>query len=360
MTGQGVDNFGQTGQNILPALQQCESCPMKPAVIERQKRLMIAPQLLFHTHRELSARGIDLARDPEWRIFDAEGRLPNHQRISFLQSQNLLMRALDLSGDPDLGLAVGYRQTFASFGLVSAAMITSATLRDAVMAALRFHALIGSMLDFDAVPLPDGALKIVMHSRFAGSPIRRLLMQEALVLILTGARFLGSGENPVVAVVTPFRPRDQRRFKAHCGCPVEYSGDKQTLTFSSASLSRANPLADPFAYTETLAALDQMFAAEQQERDLLYAIEARIMRAFPQVESLASLAEAFGQSERSLRRRLEEAGTSYRDILHDIRVARARQRLAEGRMTRDQIAFELGFEDARSLRRLLEQKEPAS
>jgi AraC-like DNA-binding protein len=328
---------------------------MKPAVIERQKRLMIAPQLLFHAHRELSDRGVDLSRDPEWRIFDAEGRLPNHQRLSYLHSQNLLMRALDLSGDPDLGLAVGYRQTFASFGLISAAMMTSATLRDAVTVALRFHAIIGSMLDFDAALSPDGTLTIAMHSRFAGSPIRRLLMQEALVLILTAARFLASGENPVMNVMTPFRPQDHRRFAAHCGCPVSYSGDRQTITLSSASLARPNPLADPFANTETLAALEKLFATVQEESDFLYAIEARIMRSLPKVESLAVVAAAFGQSERSLRRRLEESGTTYRDILHDIRLARARQRLSEGRMTRDQIAFELGFEDARSLRRLLEQ-----
>jgi AraC-like DNA-binding protein len=328
---------------------------MKPALIERQERVMITPQILFHTHQELSARGIDLGRDPQWQVFDAAGWLPNHQRISFLQSQNLLMRALELSGDPDLGLAVGYRQTFASFGLVAAAMMTSPSLRDAVAVGLRFHAILGTMLDFDATDLPNGDLVISMQSRFAGSPIRRFLMQEALVLILTAARFLSPGGNPVVRVSTPFRPRDHRRFAARCGCPVDTLGDKQTITLASSMLAAPNPLADRFAFAETQASLEMMVAAEQKERDLLHAIEARIMRAFPQIESLETVADAFGLSERSLRRRLEEAGTTYRDILHDIRLARARQRLAEGRMTRDQIAYELGYEDARSLRRLLEQ-----
>jgi AraC-like DNA-binding protein len=234
-------------------------------------------------------------------------------------------------------------------------MMTSPSLRDAVAVGLRFHAILGTMLDFDATDLPNGDLVISMQSRFAGSPIRRFLMQEALVLILTAARFLSPGGNPVVRVSTPFRPRDHRRFAARCGCPVDTLGDKQTITLASSMLAAPNPLADRFAFAETQASLEMMVAAEQKERDLLHAIEARIMRAFPQIESLETVADAFGLSERSLRRRLEEAGTTYRDILHDIRLARARQRLAEGRMTRDQIAYELGYEDARSLRRLLEQ-----
>ena len=327
---------------------------MKPVLIERQERVMITPQILFHTHQELVARGIDLSRDPQWHVFSTAGRLPNNQRISFLQSQNLLMQALDLSGDPDLGLSVGYRQTFASFGLVAAAMMTSPSLRDAVAVGLRFHAILGTMLDFDASGLSNGDLLISMQSRFAGSPIRRFLLQEALVLILTAARFLSPGGNPVVRVETPFRPRDYRRFAARCGCPVDYLCDKQTITLASSMLEAPNRLADPFAYTETQATLEMMIAAEQQERDLLHAIESRIMRAFPQSESLETVANTFGLSERSLRRRLEEAGTSYRDILHGIRLARARQRLAEGRLTRDQIAYELGYDDTRSLRRLLQ------
>jgi AraC-like DNA-binding protein len=324
--------------------------------MERQQRVMITPQILFHTHRELTARGIDVAGDVQWKMFDANGRLPNDQRISFLQSQSLLMRAIELSGDPDLGLAVGYRQSFASFGLVAAAMMASPTLREAVAVGLRFHRVVGTMLNFDSAELPGGNLMISMESRFAGSPIRRFLMQEAQISILTAARFLGGEKKAVVRVTTLFRPRDQRKFANMCGCPIDYAGDCQSLVLSRVALDAPNPLADPFAFREAQTTLAALANAEQLERDLLHAIEARILRTLPKVEGIADIAAAFGLSERSLRRRLDAAGTSFRDILQSVRLAQARQRLTEGQMTRDEIAWEIGFEDARSLRRLFRQE----
>lgn len=320
---------------------------------------MITPQILFHTFHELQARGLDPARDPDWSVFRADGTLPNHQRISFLQSQTLLLRALDLSGDPDLGLAVGYRQTFASFGLVAAAMLASPTLRDAVHVGLRYHSILGTMLDFDATERPDGGLLITMQSRFAGSPVRRFLMQEAHVMILIAARFMSAGRNPVLKVTTPFRPVDRRRFSAFCACEVEYGAERQSVLLAGPVLDMANPQADSFAFAETQLALQALVDAEQGQRDMLHAIEARIIRSLPEVEPLARVAAAFGTSERSLRRRLEEAGTSYRALLHTVRLARARARMNAGGMKREQIAHELGFEDARSLRRLLQSRQPS-
>lgn len=354
-SGLKVDKFGQIWQLIVPPWETDRTRLMTPEWMERQQRVMITPQILFHTHCELTDRGIDTALDAQWKIFDAQGRLPNNQRISFLQSQSLLMRAIELSGDPDLGLAVGYRQSFASLGLVASAMMASPSLRAAVEVGLRFHSIVGTMLDFNAAELPDGNLEISMESRFAGSPIRRFLMQEAQVMIVTAARFMSPGNRTLVKVATPFRPREQRRFSLFCGCPVEYTTEQQTIIAAKASLDAPNPLADPFAFHQAALTLSALADAEQDERDLLHAVEARIVRALPQVESLADIAAAFSLSERSLRRRLEESGTSFRNMLHAVRLARARQWLSEGAKTREEIAAELGFEDARSLRRLLRQ-----
>lgn len=322
---------------------------------DQQQRVMIPPQLLFHTYKELSARGIDLTGDPQWRIFDGQGHLPNNQRISFMHSQNLLLRAIEISQDPDLGLAVGYRQSFAGLGLVAAAMMASETLREAVVLGMRFHSLVGTMLDFDAITLANGDMKITMKSRFEVSPVKRFLMQEAQVLILTTAHFLRPRSNPVQLVETIFRPRDTSRFERWCRCPVHFEAEEHSILLLREPLDAPNSMADSFALRETLAILIQMAAAEAHQRDLVQAVEARILRSLPIVEGINAAAGAFGLSERAFRRKLEEAGTSYREILHQVRLAIARRRLGEGWMTREQIALEIGFEDARSLRRLLEQ-----
>jgi AraC-like DNA-binding protein len=333
---------------------------MEPGVstelLARQERISITPQILFHTFHELQHRGISLRQDPLWQIFQNDGFLPGRERLTFLQSQQLLVRAVELAVDPDLGLAVGMRQTFASMGLVASAMLASVDLRQAIETAGKYHRIVGSMVEFDAMPLAESNLRIVIRPRFIGSPVRRFLMQEALAVIMTSVSFLKKNPYPVLQVTTPYKPKDPKKMLSFCNCPVLFEQPELSVTFSGKVLDQPNSLSDPFVYAEVVAVLDQVLKSEVADRDLLQWVESRIIRTMPQVEDVAETARALGLSERSLRRKLAESGTSYREVLQQVRLAWAQQLQAEGRYSREQIAYQIGFEDARSLRRLLKQK----
>ncbi len=320
---------------------------------DRLTRTTITPQILYHTFQEVQGRGIDLTKDPDWGAVRYDISSARRQRLTFRQSQNLILRAMSLANDPDLGLAVGFRQTFASVGLLSAAMLASATLRDALEVGIRYHRVTGSMLEFENSDYDGDHSALVIRSRFAGSPIRRFLMQEALVLILKSTGFLAPKGNPIVEVRTPFRPKNRQQLEALCRCKVDYNGDTQMILYRKSDLSIRLETADPFAFSETQAVLDHLLQQELAEVDILQSVEARIMRRLPEVESLGEISAALGLSERGLRRRLAACGTTYRALLKQLRLDRARQRLEEGTASRDQIANEVGFSDARSLRRLL-------
>ncbi len=120
----------------------------------------------------------------------------------------------------------------------------------------------------------------------------------------------GPGKYPVVSVVTPFRLRDPRRFKAWCGCRSDHAGDRQTTAFPPAILAQAEPLADPSAPVGTLALPGPMLAAERKERDLTDARTALIMRALLTFESPAIPTRAFGHGQRSLRPPLAQHRTA--------------------------------------------------
>lgn len=329
---------------------------MSTELLARQERISITPQILFHTFHELQHRGISLRQDPLWQIFQNDGFLPGRERLTFLQSQQLLVRAVELAVDPDLGLAVGMRQTFASMGLVASAMLASVDLRQAIETAGKYHRIVGSMVEFDAMPLAESNLRIVIRPRFIGSPVRRFLMQEALAVIMTSVSFLKKNPYPVLQVTTPYKPKDPKKMLSFCNCPVLFEQPELSVTFSGKVLDQPNSLSDPFVYAEVVAVLDQVLKSEVADRDLLQWVESRIIRTMPQVEDVAETARALGLSERSLRRKLAESGTSYREVLQQVRLAWAQQLQAEGRYSREQIAYQIGFEDARSLRRLLKQK----
>lgn len=68
----------------------------------------------------------------------------------------------------------------------------------------------------------------------------------------------------------------------------------------------------------------------------------------------ADIATAMATTVRSLQRHLADAGTAYRDVLAHVR-SRRREELRQGGVAEPEIARQLGFADARSMRRSLDE-----
>jgi AraC-like DNA-binding protein len=67
----------------------------------------------------------------------------------------------------------------------------------------------------------------------------------------------------------------------------------------------------------------------------------------------ADVARAMATTVRSLQRHLADAGTAYRDVLMHVRLRR-RAELRQGGVSEPEVARQLGFADARSMRRSLD------
>lgn len=88
--------------------------------------------------------------------------------------------------------------------------------------------------------------------------------------------------------------------------------------------------------------------------DLVGRIAARIERALPAPPSVAALAREFCMSERTLARRVHHAiGKSTQALVQSVRLRRARALLQSSRMTVEQVAAAVGYQDATALRRLM-------
>jgi AraC-like DNA-binding protein len=68
--------------------------------------------------------------------------------------------------------------------------------------------------------------------------------------------------------------------------------------------------------------------------------------------AIAQVAKSLGMSARTLQRRLGELGTTYQDVLDDVRRQSARRLLANTDLAAGEIAFLLGFEEVNSFMRV--------
>ncbi len=81
-----------------------------------------------------------------------------------------------------------------------------------------------------------------------------------------------------------------------------------------------------------------------------------IEAALPTPPGVAQLATQFAMSERTLNRRLRQAtGQTPSALIQSVRIQRARALLEHSRLGMDAIAHAVGYSDASSLRRLLQQ-----
>lgn len=94
---------------------------------------------------------------------------------------------------------------------------------------------------------------------------------------------------------------------------------------------------------------------------LVARVTARIESSLPKPPRIADLANEFAMSERTLARRVRAAtGLSPLALLQGVRLTRARALIESTRMTIDQVAEAVGYEDATALRRLMQRHAGAS
>jgi len=88
--------------------------------------------------------------------------------------------------------------------------------------------------------------------------------------------------------------------------------------------------------------------------ELVARLMVRIESALPHPPSVQALADEFAMSQRTLSRRVREAtGRSTLALVQSVRLNRARMLIESSRMSMEQVAAQVGYEDATALRRLM-------
>jgi len=314
----------------------------------------VPSNVLYYTGLELSERGVDLKSLPQWRSVIRPLLEMKHPRIAFAQSVFLIEQALGKSNDETLGLAVGARQKFATTGLLSAGLLASTTCKDALRFGIKYHRLAGSMMDLHMSESTEGEMILKAVSRDPKSQINTFLIQEVFANLAQMARFLCQTAAPFKQVDVIFEPSDPKPYQQTFGTTPIFNSPENRIVFSKAIAEKPLDTADAYVLNSITPILDQLIALEGANQSLVAHVESLIVQSLPNVPTMQDIARQTQMSERSLRRRLENAGTSFRDILDQVRQTRALEMILQSNLPMQTIASVLGFEDDRSLRRRLQ------
>ncbi len=272
-------------------------------------------------------------------------------RISFRQGREAILRALKMTPDQALGLETGIREKITSVGLVGYAMLTAATVGDAVKLGLALQKDTGSMLEFDSRTTSDGVV-VTAASRFHDPEIYAFLVEEAF------ASFMGIATGLVGDEFRPRRvdlaypaPAHADVYQKVFGCPVQFGQMENAFVYDSSWYKRPLATADLFSHRQLLEFMTYIRARHREAAEIIESVERVLRHKLQERNHTAKVARELGMSERTLRRRLTESGVSFQSLLDRLRKNRALELLGNPQMSVEQIAFAVGFTDPHNFRR---------
>jgi AraC-like DNA-binding protein len=163
---------------------------------------------------------------------------------------------------------------------------------------------------------------------------------------------ISTGTCQVTSVSFPFvAPRYAQLARDLFKCEVHYGRAWAGFSVPAEVLDTPLKMADPEAFREAALIcqreLDKLTASES--------LSARVRRLLLEKQSgfpsLAVTARLVHMTSRTLHRRLLDEGTSFKQILEEVRHALAVEQLKSGRFSMEEIAYSLGYSDLANFRR---------
>ncbi|OUM02681.1 hypothetical protein A8M77_10040 [Variovorax sp. JS1663] len=284
---------------------------------------------------------------------EAALRVPE-TRVSYAQVATVFGNALERARDPTVALRAGARMHLTAYGMWGYALLSSRTYASLLEFSVKYRRVIGPMADmaYDHAREPGRCSFEVLLSPDPRDPLYRFALEFTYAAHLTLARDLygeAFGFTGVRAACPA--PAHADAYRTLFRCPVEFDQPANELRWDPAWGHCAPRMQDPITHAMACDACRQFLQELNQSGGIASAVRRTLVEHMPwRFPTIESMAGELALHPRTLRRRLEVEGTTYRDILAGVRRALAIEYLRKTRMTTEEIASRLGYSDAANFR----------
>ncbi|MEZ4439263.1 MAG: AraC family transcriptional regulator ligand-binding domain-containing protein [Polyangiaceae bacterium] len=273
-------------------------------------------------------------------------------RLSSDTLDRFVAMAAEASGDPAFALAFAQQHRSISYHLYFA-MAASDTLMDAWSRVERYRHLVSDRLDVRRVPAPEGDVRFSFS--VPEPDVGRWIPNDMLVAThVLGARGFTMDPDlaPLRIELRRPRPATIAAFEELFRCPLAFGQEQLVVTWKASDVERPQPLANPTIAMQAEGVVVD-YLAKLSDADIPDRLRALLVRDFAGRAPRAGRrgpAPRVELSPRSLARSLAARGTTYRDIVDDVRRTLARDYLRAGASVTE-ITFLLGSLETSALTR---------
>jgi len=283
----------------------------------------------------LAGTGIDLTMD----------------RVTYQQRIDQLSNMLDLLGMDGAWLESPRTVSISDYGLLGYAMMSSATLEQAVQIAVKYHKLAGAMFELAYEVDGDEAVLRIDHL-LPGGRVGQYTVEELFAGIsrLIGL-LLGRDHKPSRILLNYESPEYAEKHLQCFRCPVIFNQPSCQYRFSREELSKSLAEADANTARICEESCRKLLNQMEIEEDIISRICHLLLSTPGEFPKLDAVANKLSLGARTLRRRLNDLGTSYQRILDDVRRELAIEYLRTTNLTVQEIAELLGYSEVTNFRR---------
>ncbi len=256
----------------------------------------------------------------------------------------IIANLLDALDDADgLGLEAGARYHLTTYGIWGFALISSPTLRSAIDVGLRYLDLTFAFTRIE-MHESDGEMRFVVDAPDVPSRLRRFVVEREFAGIQLIMRELLASPIPILGASFVFPAPDRLDpYVDQFGITPEFAAAENVLVCDATLLD--DPLPQANDYTAALAQAQCVELLEQRRARSGLAGQVRelIVARPADPPSADTVARQLHMSPRTLRQRLAGEGTSFRELLNEVRERLAEEMLIAGGLTVAQTAERLGY-----------------
>ena len=275
--------------------------------------------------------------------------LRSDSRISMKMGHLASQRATALAGDLGLGMAYAQALKVTLHGSVGLVAMTSPTIGAALEAMSRFIAL---RAPFFKAAFETDATEMVVSldpTLEMDAPIRTFMTEAILIgVTLMSEQLLGRSLPHTRVEMTGPEPPYYPKYRDRLPVPVRYECARCCVRAPIALFHSVPQLADPaaaeLARQQCEQEYQQLFPQHESFADKIV----RHLQNSPKGQALPTqedVARRFHLSSRTLKRRLQEDSTSFRELLEQEQSQRAKQLLKDSSLDISEVAYQLGYRD---------------
>lgn len=278
---------------------------------------------------------------------DLDGLRSPGTEVTGRQELALLRNLQAAVPDPGLALEAGSRYHLTTYGIWGFALASSPTVRDALAVGSTFVDLSFTFCELEITE--DGRdLRLCLVDDAVPEDVRSFVVARDLAGLRTLAGELAPGLALQRLTVRQSPAPDPAPWRDVFGVEPEFDAPHNVAVLDAAALDLPLPQADELTAAMTERQCRELVERRRSRAGVAGVVRDELVRTPQDMPPIDAVAVRLALSERTLRRRLADEGTSFRALVDEVRAALAEELLSTGSLTVEQVAHRLSYAETAS------------